>query len=109
MSKSRTNKVVCRKCGRGPNECSGYLERVNKLSVDGVWECRPQCGAVLSREDAIISAIRVTPELGLVAEVFSSSGEASDHLLLDLVRPLMFQFDLDVSEGEVNLREEDRK
>jgi hypothetical protein len=52
--------IQCRKCGRSALQCLGYLQRVNALGEIGEWECRPNCGVRLSREDAIIAAIEST-------------------------------------------------
>lgn len=54
--------MTCRLCGRTANECGGWLERVNEKGVPGVWECRPSCGKVLSREDAVLGAITAEEE-----------------------------------------------
>ena len=49
--------IQCRLCGRGPNECGGVLHRVNEKGVEGIWECRPICGAEMDNADAIQVAI----------------------------------------------------
>lgn len=47
----------CRKCGKGALEIRGYLRRMNETGVDGIWECRPACGADMSPDDSVVCAI----------------------------------------------------
>ena len=49
--------MKCRLCGKGVLEIGGYLGRVNETGVDGIWECRPMCGADLTQEVRIMAAI----------------------------------------------------
>lgn len=49
--------ACCQKCGKTVHEIGGYLERVNKKGVRGIFECRPSCNSKLSRSQKIISAI----------------------------------------------------
>ncbi len=49
--------AVCRKCNKGANEIGGYLERVNELGVDGIYECRPSCDVNLSYDEKILMSI----------------------------------------------------
>lgn len=49
---------VCRLCGRGATEIEGYLARVNQKGVPGIWECRPDCNAKLSPDEALLLAIK---------------------------------------------------
>lgn len=49
--------IICRKCGKGPNEIGGYLTRVNEKGVAGIWECRPSCDADLPQETNLLLAI----------------------------------------------------
>lgn len=50
--------IKCRRCGKGPNEVRAVLQRVNSKGVEGIWECRPICGAQMSDEDAVDAAIK---------------------------------------------------
>lgn len=54
--------AVCRKCNKGANEIGGYLERVNELGVDGIWECRPSCEVNLSYNEKVLIAIEGDPD-----------------------------------------------
>ena len=49
--------IQCRLCKRTPNEVKGILHRVNEKGVEGVWECRPICGAEMSQSDAVVAAV----------------------------------------------------
>ena len=51
--------LFCNKCGCSANQCGGYLERVNEKGIPGIWECKPNCEAVMSRNEAILAAIGV--------------------------------------------------
>jgi len=52
------NGPCCRKCGVHINDLHGaYLARVNEKGVPGIWECRPQCGATLTEEEAVLAAL----------------------------------------------------
>ena len=52
----------CRLCHRGMFEIGGYLERVNEKGGDGIWECRPNCGADIPQETNLLLAIEGDPE-----------------------------------------------
>jgi hypothetical protein len=57
--------AICRKCGKSALEIGGYLKRVNKKGVAGIWECFPSCDAKLSPDERLLSAIgegRLEPE-----------------------------------------------
>lgn len=47
----------CRLCGRGLSEIQCWLERVNEKGVPGIWECRPECGEVLTPDEALLEAL----------------------------------------------------
>jgi hypothetical protein len=47
----------CRLCGKGVNDCGGWLARVNEKGVAGIWECRPSCDAELTRDEAVLGAL----------------------------------------------------
>lgn len=50
--------IQCRLCGVLGGEVKGVvLQRVNEKGVEGIWECRPICGAQMRQEDALIAAI----------------------------------------------------
>ena len=49
--------AICRKCGKNELEIQGFLKRMNQTGVDGIWECRPACGAEMSPDDAVVAAI----------------------------------------------------
>jgi hypothetical protein len=50
--------IKCRLCGIVGSEAKGVvLQRVNEKGVEGIWECRPICGAQMSDEDALEAAI----------------------------------------------------
>ena len=50
--------IKCRKCGIAGHEAHGVvLQRVNELGVEGVWECRPVCGAQMDYDDVLVAAI----------------------------------------------------
>jgi hypothetical protein len=62
----------CRLCGVSAQECGGWLERVNELGVDGIWECRPSCASWLSEESKILGAIEgVGAVLGTIIDTAS--------------------------------------
>lgn len=47
----------CHICGIHAKDCKGWLARVNEKGVDGIWECRPMCGADLPMEVALVGAL----------------------------------------------------
>ena len=50
--------IRCRLCGVNGSEAKGVvLQRVNEKGVEGIWECRPICGAQMSGADALEAAI----------------------------------------------------
>lgn len=50
--------IKCRLCGKLGSELSGVvLTRVNEKGVEGIWECRPICGAQLPADECILAAI----------------------------------------------------
>jgi hypothetical protein len=49
--------MICRKCGKNQHEIKGWLERVNELGVNGIFECRPSCEANLSPDERVVGAI----------------------------------------------------
>ena len=50
--------ISCRLCGVKGHEARGVvLQRVNEKGVEGIWECRPICGAQMSEGDALEAAI----------------------------------------------------
>lgn len=50
--------IKCRRCGIKGHEAVGVvLQRVNEKGVEGIWECRPICGAQMSEGDAVEAAI----------------------------------------------------
>src|SRR5690349_12045534 len=50
--------IQCRRCGVKGHEAKGVvLQRVNEKGVEGIWECRPICGAQMSGEDVLVAAI----------------------------------------------------
>jgi hypothetical protein len=50
--------ISCRLCGTKGSEAKGVvLQRVNEKGVEGIWECRPICGAQMSDVDALHAAI----------------------------------------------------
>lgn len=50
--------IQCRLCGVKGHEARGVvLQRVNEKGVEGIWECRPICGAQMSSDDALIAAV----------------------------------------------------
>lgn len=53
--------VKCKLCGKGIDEISGYLHRVNEKGVEGIWECRPSCDADLSQETNLLLALEGEP------------------------------------------------
>lgn len=54
---------TCRLCNKGINDIKGaYLTRVNEKGVPGIWECRPNCGAVLTQETLLLIAINTSNE-----------------------------------------------
>lgn len=50
--------IKCRRCGKGPNEVKTVLQRMNEKGIEGIWECRPICGAQMSDADAVDAAIQ---------------------------------------------------
>jgi hypothetical protein len=55
--------AACRLCGIKGYEVRGVvLQRINETGVDGVWECRPICGAQLTNEEALTAATNGTFE-----------------------------------------------
>ena len=54
--------MKCHLCGKGPNECKGWLARVNEKGVPGIWECRPNCKADMPPDDRVIAAILGTDQ-----------------------------------------------
>ncbi len=50
--------MKCHKCGTPIMEVPDgiYLQRVNEKGVDGIWECRPNCGQPLPSQDAAVLA-----------------------------------------------------
>lgn len=55
----KTSEIRCRKCGRSANQIGGYLHRVNEKGVvPAIWECAPSCDAKLTKEQAILEAIK---------------------------------------------------
>jgi hypothetical protein len=51
----------CRICNKGQHECGGWLQRVNEMGVEGVYECRPACGVELSQDDRLLGALEDDP------------------------------------------------
>ena len=49
--------MKCRLCGRGPFAVKGWLQRMNKKGVEGIYECRPGCDARLTPDQAVLGAI----------------------------------------------------
>lgn len=49
--------MKCRLCGRHVSEIGGWLARVNEKGVEGVWECRPSCDAVMTDDEKVVDAI----------------------------------------------------
>lgn len=50
--------IQCRLCGVKGHEAKGViLQRVNEKGVEGIWECRPICGAQMSPNDTVVAAI----------------------------------------------------
>jgi len=49
--------MTCRICNRGPQECKGYLKRVNEKGQDGIWECRPSCSTELPANERVLAAL----------------------------------------------------
>jgi ribosomal protein L37AE/L43A len=49
--------AVCRLCKRTAVEIQGWLTRINPLGEEGVWECRPTCGATLTQDARLLGAI----------------------------------------------------
>jgi hypothetical protein len=50
--------IKCRLCGVKGSEARGVvLQRVNEKGVEGIWECRPLCGAKMSDPDVLQAAI----------------------------------------------------
>lgn len=47
----------CRKCGKTPHECGGYLARMNEKGAKGIWECRPSCDSDLPFDTKLELAI----------------------------------------------------
>lgn len=57
--------IKCRQCGvEGHNAKGVVLQRMNEKGVEGIWECRPICGAQLSPDVGIVAAIEGTFEYG---------------------------------------------
>lgn len=53
--------IKCRLCGKLGSEAVGVvLTRVNEKGVEGIWECRPICGAQLPPDEALLAAIEGT-------------------------------------------------
>ena len=50
--------IQCRLCGVKGSEAVGVvLQRMNEKGVDGIWECRPICGAQMSQDDVLVAAV----------------------------------------------------
>jgi hypothetical protein len=49
--------MICRKCKKSAHEINGWLKRQNELGEKGIWECRPNCNAELTQDEALIGAI----------------------------------------------------
>lgn len=49
--------MKCNKCGAPAWTPGKYMIRVNEVGVDGVFECRPNCGHEMSQEDALLRAL----------------------------------------------------
>ena len=49
--------MVCRKCGKSATEIGGWLTRVNEIGIKGIWECKPDCEAILPPDIRVIQAI----------------------------------------------------
>lgn len=50
--------IQCRLCGVLGHKAKGVvLQRVNEKGVEGVWECRPICGAQMKADDCLVAAI----------------------------------------------------
>lgn len=50
--------IKCRLCGKLGSQLSGVvLTRVNEKGVEGIWGCRPICGAQLPADEALLAAI----------------------------------------------------
>ena len=55
---TKPTEIKCRLCGVSLPDCQGYFERVNpKGEVPMIVECRPSCGTVLTRDEAVLAAI----------------------------------------------------
>ena len=52
--------MKCRLCGKAAYEIEGWLGRVNEKGVDGVFECKPHCGAKMSQSDSLLGAMGVS-------------------------------------------------
>lgn len=53
--------MKCNKCGAHISSIQCWLKRVNEKGVDGIFECRPYCGAVLDTATRLEQAIADTP------------------------------------------------
>lgn len=49
--------MKCRICNKNALQIGGYLTRVNRKGVPGVWECRPTCDAALPSDTKLLMAI----------------------------------------------------
>ena len=55
---TKPSEIKCRLCGVSLPDCHGYFERVNpKGEVPMIVECRPSCGTVLTRDEAVLAAM----------------------------------------------------
>lgn len=54
--------AICKKCGANPVKDNVYLKRVNKLGVDGIWECKPNCQTKVTNDNLVSLILDETEE-----------------------------------------------
>ena len=71
--------IQCRLCGVKGHEAKGVvLQRVNEKGIEGIWECRPICGAQMSSDDAVVAAIDGTFECQHLEVVYESHRQCAE-------------------------------
>jgi len=60
---SKDKKARCHRCGKDSYQCGGWLHRINKKGIFGIWECQPSCDAKLLKEERLFAALNHREEV----------------------------------------------